>query len=49
MAYKLYGKDEIRERHRHRYEANIIYRKQFEDAGLVFTGIDEKNERLSVK
>jgi hypothetical protein len=25
------------------------YREQYENAGLVFTGIDEKNERLSVK
>ena len=30
---------EIIERHRHRYEANINYKKQLEDAGLAFSGL----------
>lgn len=39
LAYKLYGKDEILERHRHRYEVNNNYRIQLQQAGLVFSGI----------
>ena len=35
---ELYGKDEIIERHRHRYEFNNSYKAQLEAAGLAFTG-----------
>jgi len=34
----IYGSTEISERHRHRYEVNIGYRKAFEEAGLKLTG-----------
>ena len=30
LAYKIYGKSQIQERHRHRYEYNNEYRKQLE-------------------
>ncbi|RLV55479.1 CTP synthase [Aeromicrobium phragmitis] len=33
-----YGSESVEERHRHRYEVNNTYRKQIEDAGLVFSG-----------
>ncbi|MDA0707613.1 MAG: CTP synthase, partial [Proteobacteria bacterium] len=36
---EIYGKEIISERHRHRYEVNINFRKQLEDAGLVFSGL----------
>ncbi|MDD3287608.1 MAG: CTP synthase [Alphaproteobacteria bacterium] len=39
LVHKIYGTDKIKERHRHRYEVNITYRKQFEKAGLVFSGM----------
>jgi len=29
----------VTERHRHRYEVNNSYRKQLEEAGLVFSGL----------
>jgi len=35
----IYGKDEISERHRHRYEVNIHYREALEQGGLLFTGM----------
>jgi len=35
---KLYGKEEISERHRHRYEFNNDYRDQFEKKGMVLCG-----------
>ena len=38
IARDAYGKAEIRERHRHRYEVNPKYVKQIEEAGLVFSG-----------
>lgn len=37
---KAYGKTEISERHRHRYEFNNIYKDQMEAAGLKATGIN---------
>jgi len=36
-AHRLYGKDVVGERHRHRYEFNNRYRTQLEDAGLVIS------------
>ena len=44
IANKSYKKDEISERHRHRYEFNNKYRADFEKAGMVFSGINpERN------
>lgn len=37
-AYEVYGKADIRERHRHRYEFNNAYLEEFEKAGMVCTG-----------
>ena len=34
-----YGRGEVHERHRHRYEVNNAYREQLEAAGLVFSGL----------
>lgn len=39
-ARELYGTNLIRERHRHRYEFNNEYKKQYEEGGLVFSGIN---------
>jgi CTP synthase len=38
LAREIYGRDEIAERHRHRYEFNNGYLEQFEKQGLVFSG-----------
>ncbi len=38
-AYAAYGKERISERHRHRYEFNNKYRKEFEKNGMIFPGI----------
>ncbi|MBF0424906.1 MAG: CTP synthase [Magnetococcales bacterium] len=37
-AARAYDQKEISERHRHRYEINTNYRRQFEEAGMRFTG-----------
>ncbi|MFH1078475.1 MAG: CTP synthase [Patescibacteria group bacterium] len=39
LARKLYGRDTIEERHRHRYEANLTYRQELEKAGLIVSGV----------
>ncbi|MGR3466394.1 MAG: CTP synthase, partial [Shimia sp.] len=36
---QVYDRAAISERHRHRYEVDIKYREQLEDAGLCFTGL----------
>ncbi|MEX0448243.1 CTP synthase [Spiribacter sp. 221] len=36
--HRIYGKDVIRERHRHRYEFNNGYERPLTDAGLVIAG-----------
>jgi len=36
---EMYGTTTISERHRHRYEVNIGYRRQLEEHGLVFSGL----------
>lgn len=36
---KIYGEEEISERHRHRYEVNVNYREQLEEAGMIFSGM----------
>jgi CTP synthase len=45
LAHKVYGKDKISERHRHRLEVNNEYREQLEAAGLIFSG---ENKKLSL-
>ncbi len=35
----IYGKSDIEERHRHRYEVNIGYKAQLEKVGLLFSGM----------
>ena len=38
VAARLYGKDQVSERHRHRYEVNNAYRNKLSDGGLVISG-----------
>ncbi|WP_282786691.1 glutamine amidotransferase-related protein, partial [Flavobacterium croceum] len=40
LAYSIYQKNDIEERHRHRYEFNNNYRDQIEQAGLVCSGVN---------
>lgn len=39
LAYRLYGKEEIAERHRHRYEVNNNYREKLKGAGMLLSGL----------
>jgi CTP synthase len=38
LAEKIYGKDEVLERHRHRYEFNMKYREQMREKGFEISG-----------
>ncbi len=42
LASRIYGKAEISERHRHRYEINNAYRAQLEEKGMVMSGLNEQ-------
>ena len=39
LAHKLYKKLNFKERHRHRYEVNIKYKKRMEEKGMIFSGL----------
>jgi CTP synthase len=47
-AYNAYGKREIEERHRHRYEFNNMYRIQMEEAGLVISGLSPNGNLVEI-
>ncbi|ONI45564.1 CTP synthase [Candidatus Epulonipiscioides gigas] len=44
----LYNQEEIKERHRHRYEFNNSYRKQLEEKGLVISGLSPDGNLVEV-
>jgi len=48
LAHKIYGRTEISERHRHRYEFNNGYLDQFESAGMKATGTNPKSELVEI-
>jgi gamma-glutamyl-gamma-aminobutyrate hydrolase PuuD len=48
LAYKIYGKEEIKERHRHRYEVNPKFIPEFEKHGFIFSGKDPDSERMNI-
>ncbi|MDD4358440.1 MAG: CTP synthase [Candidatus Pacebacteria bacterium] len=47
-AYEAYGKTDIKERHRHRYEVNNDYRKVLEENGLIFSGINKDKNLVEI-
>jgi CTP synthase len=48
QAARAYGAGEISERHRHRYEFNKAYATQFEEAGLVLSGLSPDGELVEM-
>ena len=49
IASIIYGNREgVYERHRHRYEVNPEYIAQLEDHDLMFTGVDDKGQRMEI-
>lgn len=47
-VFSAYGKIQISERHRHRYEFNNAYLSQFENAGMVATGINPETNLVEI-
>ncbi|KQR67450.1 CTP synthase [Pedobacter sp. Leaf176] len=47
-AFAIYGKQHISERHRHRYEFNNNYLKQYEEAGMVASGINPESGLVEI-
>ena len=47
VAYNSYAKDEVSERHRHRFEFNNFYRKQLESAGLIVSGTNPERDLVN--
>ncbi|MCA1755851.1 MAG: CTP synthase [Bacteroidales bacterium] len=45
---RAYGKSEVTERHRHRYEFNNHYLNSYSDAGMVATGINPGSELVEI-
>jgi CTP synthase len=48
LAYSIYETREIFERHRHRWEFNNHYLKQFEDAGMIASGINPQTGLVEI-
>lgn len=48
IAAKLYAKDKIIERHRHRYEFNNAYKDRLEKAGLIVSGTSPSGELVEI-
>ena len=47
-AASIYGKSKISERHRHRYEFNNKYLAQFEENGMIASGINPDNGLVEI-
>lgn len=48
LASKIYGKEEIFERHRHRYEVNNAYVNQLDRGGLVSSGRNPETDLVEI-
>lgn len=48
LAKKIYNKDSIKERHRHRYEFNIEYKDALEAAGMQISGFNPERELVEI-
>ncbi|MBR6251297.1 MAG: CTP synthase [Bacteroidales bacterium] len=47
-AYEIYGKEIVRERHRHRYEYNSKYLEDFEKAGMIASGTNPETGLVEI-
>jgi len=47
-AFEAYGKVEVSERHRHRYEFNSAYQSRFEEAGLTISGLSPDKSLVEI-
>jgi CTP synthase len=47
-AYSAYGRAKISERHRHRFEFNNKFQKDFESKGMVISGINPETKLAEI-
>lgn len=47
-TYEAYQQEHIQERHRHRYEFNNNYRKEYEEAGMKCVGINPESDLVEI-
>ena len=48
LAHKMYGVNEVRERHRHRFEFNNSYREQLTAKGFVLSGLSPDGRLVEI-
>jgi len=48
FAFEAYCKENISERHRHRYEFNNTYKDKLEESGLVISGTSPNEELVEI-
>ncbi len=48
LAYNLYGRKDIWERHRHRFEINPDFIARIEEGGWVFSGVSDDGIKMEI-
>ncbi len=48
LAYKIYERDQIQERHRHLYGFNNHFLPEFEQAGIIFSGVNLESKIIEI-
>ncbi len=48
LARRIYGRPEISERHRHRYEVNNTFRASLQDHGMILSGLNTAHDLVEV-
>jgi len=48
VAYRAYGKKEISERHRHRYEFNNAFKERLQQSGLIMSGTSPDGQLIEI-
>ena len=47
-VFDIYGKENISERHRHRYEFNNVYKEEFENNGMICSGLNVESTLVEI-
>ncbi len=48
LAFQAYKKEQVMERHRHRYEFNNDYKRAYEEQGIVFSGMNLEHNLVEI-
>ena len=48
LAYQIYQKEMVQERHRHRFEFNNSFLLKFKQTGIIFSGINLENDLIEI-